>query len=59
MFCGHVGSQPIWNERSDFNFDCLNVEKKRKAYEREKQYGQKREKKKKGDENRTDEKKVL
>ena len=59
LFCDHVGSQPIWNERSDFNFDCLNVEKKRKAYYvKEQQYGQKREKKKKVDEKTKDEKKV-
>jgi hypothetical protein len=57
-FCDHVGSQPIWNERDDFNFGILNVEKKRKAYLKEKQYGQKRVKEKKGDEKRTDKEKV-
>jgi hypothetical protein len=31
-FCGLVGSQNLANDRKDFNFDCLNVEKKRRAF---------------------------
>jgi len=59
LFCDHVGSQHLWNERSDFNYDCLNVKKKMKAYMKEKQNAQKGEKKKKVNFNRANERQVF
>jgi hypothetical protein len=37
-FCGTVGSQPISNERTSFNYSCLEVKKKDEKSKKKKDF---------------------